>query len=1799
MKRLLAFCLLTLIAAGCAPTGSCRLTIAFPDDDARALVSVLEIWVVAGSGEDCNAMIQGTATPGDPGLDVLAHLRLAYPPTAPADALDQVPLGPAAFFIEGRGQGEEIFVRGCSTAKVSGTGTVEVRVELGWVCKPVDEICADAIDNDCDGDTDEGCLECQKDSDCDDLNPCTIDFCTDNECHQVDFPKDTPCSDGDPCTIGDACDAGLCVGRQKDCSAFDGPCNQGACDTDIGECGPQPRTDGTSCDDGQWCTETDSCQAGACVGQLRDCDDGDDCTADSCNEGSQLCDYVLVPRPGAEGPPGDPNCGNGADDDCDGLVDGADPNCLGCTSDADCDDGNPCTADSCEGLECLNSPVADGTACSDGLYCTVADACNQGKCQAAPRDCNQGAASCKLGVCLEDEDRCELRDEADGTPCADGLYCTEGDQCAAGDCIGGQRDCDDGDVCTGDGCDEDNNRCRNELEPVPGAEGLAVGDSCTNSLDDDCDGLTDVLDPDCIECSADGQCDDGNTCTADSCDAGRCKSVSVTDGSACDDGQYCTTGDACIAGACAGALRDCSQMADECHDGVCDEDASACIAQPIADGTACDDGLYCTLSDRCQAGACIGSARDCDDDDACTADDCDEDGDACSHVNQPNPGAEGPPGAGNCQNLADDDCDGLTDLEDPECYDCQAASECDDNNQCTSDDCNWGVCEHTLLPDGTGCDDGAWCTTADSCQAAACGGAPRDCSSLDDACHSGTCDEQVDACIVAEKPDDTPCDDGLFCTLDDVCAAGVCTGDHRDCSGLSDACHDGVCDDGSNACVAIEKDNGTPCSDGLYCTTGDQCTGGACSGDQRDCDDLDVCTIDACDEDNTVCTHTLNPQGNEGPPAGADCINGQDDDCDGLTDISDPDCYSCSVDPDCDDGNLCTADNCTGHVCHNNALADGSACDDGVWCSEGDQCSGGVCGGSLRQCLAQEDACHDGVCDLGLDTCTAVEKPDGTPCDDGNWCSMADSCMAGVCQGSGRDCADSDSCTADGCDDVGQSCTHTWTARPELLDGCGDGIDQDCDGIADGCCLADGTYTAVLPNAIGPDPWYVITAELNADGIPDLATVNHGDNTISVLLGNGSGGHGDATFSITTFATGINPYGLAAADLDGDHLVDIVSANNSGNSLSIQWGQGGGAFGQRQDISFFPVGANPVQVVVGDFNADAIPDLATANWGDDSVAVLLGQGTDGVGNRSYTGPVFHEVGATGVSPRALVAGDFDADGILDLAVAMWNSGKLSVLFGGGAGGRGDGSFGPPARYDAGNSQVNISTDDFNADGVLDLAVVAMSDNAVNILLGAGADGRGDGTFLARTAYATGSTPVSVFPVDLDADGILDLLVAEYGTNKVSLLPGNGTNGRGDGTFAARMSYSVGSQPTAAVALDSSGDGILDLAACNNGPNNVSLLVAGGSGGLGDGTFVVSSVIDCAGFPGSQALYDMNADNILDLALVRSGSAGISIFAGDGSSGRGTAGFTPGWSGTTGNSPAWIAAADSDGDRIRDLLVANRGSGSAGIFVANGTNARGDGTFASQVTYPAGASPGMIALADLDADRIGDLVTVDETTGLGVRLGGGADGVPDGTFGAQSSYAGVGTPVSFALGDVDGDAIIDAVLGSGSGSAVAVLVGIGSNGAGTGAFAAAIGIAVGQEPVMPLLVDLDRDGNLDLVVANRGSNSVSVRPGAGDGSFGAGADYAVGTQPVALASGDFNSDGNLDIVSANSGGGSLSLLLGSGDVTVMPAVQIVVGGSPSAVAACQLDWDGRTDLVVSDSSGGRIIVLRGKGVCTVP
>jgi len=249
------------------------------------------------------------------------------------------------------------------------------------------------------------------------------------------------------------------------------------------------------------------------------------------------------------------------------------------------------------------------------------------------------------------------------------------------------------------------------------------------------------------------------------------------------------------------------------------------------------------------------------------------------------------------QNQQDDDCDMLVD-------ECDQDAECDDSDNCTIDSCVQAACEH----------------------------APVDCSALDRPCADGVCDPASGDCISSPKQDGTQCDDGNDCTEADTCTGGTCAGTPvpncctgpADCSDGQD-CTDDVCDvptgtcsnpvlDGhcyiANVCYvdhdsnplnvcqecqsAVAKDawtnNTATCDDGHYCTEGDQCADGSCTGTARDCSDSDDCTIDTCDDDIDQCVNTLDPRpGAEGLNVGNTCSNGIDDDCDGLTDSDDVD----------------------------------------------------------------------------------------------------------------------------------------------------------------------------------------------------------------------------------------------------------------------------------------------------------------------------------------------------------------------------------------------------------------------------------------------------------------------------------------------------------------------------------------------------------------------------------------------------------------------------------------------------------------------------------------------------------------------------------------------------------------------------------------------------------------------------------------------------------------------------------------------------------------------------------------------
>src|SRR5262249_47311302 len=249
----------------------------------------------------------------------------------------------------------------------------------------------------------------------------------------------------------------------------------------------------------------------------------------------------------------------------------------------------------------------------------------------------------------------------------------------------------------------------------------------------------------------------------------------------------------------------------------------------------------------------------------------------------------------------------------------------------------------------------------------------------------------------------------------------------------------------------------------------------------------------------------------------------------------------------------------------------------------------------------------------------------------------------------------------------------------------------------------------------------------------------------SVLLGKG-----DGTFQpAVNYVVGDSPTSVAVGDLNGDGIVDLAVSDTAGNAVSVLLGKGDGTF---ELAGTYPAGVGARSVAIGDFNGDGRLDLAVVNQGsapgytDGGLSVLLGNG-DG----SFQPPINY---TTGIRPLAVVVGDFNRDGIPDLAVTSYG---VSVLLG-----KGDGTFRAPVKYAAGQQPWGIAVGDLNGDGILDLAVgdVRLGSDAVRVLLG-----KGDGTFQPARSYTTGATGdfiASVAIADVNGDGIPDLVAGRRG-----------------------------------------------------------------------------------------------------------------------------------------------------------------------------------------------------------------------------------------------------------------------------------------------------------------------------------------------------------------------------------------------------------------------------------------------------
>ncbi|HEY3377166.1 MAG TPA: VCBS repeat-containing protein [Armatimonadota bacterium] len=292
----------------------------------------------------------------------------------------------------------------------------------------------------------------------------------------------------------------------------------------------------------------------------------------------------------------------------------------------------------------------------------------------------------------------------------------------------------------------------------------------------------------------------------------------------------------------------------------------------------------------------------------------------------------------------------------------------------------------------------------------------------------------------------------------------------------------------------------------------------------------------------------------------------------------------------------------------------------------------------------------------------------------------------------------------------------------------------------------DGTFDTKQIITLLKTPYGIVTADLNNDTVLDLAVANMDNDSVSVLLGKGDGSFQTGV----DYPAGVHPRGITAADFNNDGALDLVVTNyqTENATAALLLNTGDGTFSAKSDII---TGRKPSSVADGDFNRDGYRDLVVANYQDNSISILLGQG-DGTFREKLDYLYFSQ------SPSLVCVSDFNADGCADVAVATTNGVEIRT-------GNGDGTFDLTRRgFSLGTASYGFAIADMNGDNLYDIACAGYGTGTVGTKIS-----YGDASFDISYNYVVGDQPYAVVIRDFNGDGRPDIAVTLSGSGAVAVL----------------------------------------------------------------------------------------------------------------------------------------------------------------------------------------------------------------------------------------------------------------------------------------------------------------------------------------------------------------------------------------------------------------------------------------------
>jgi hypothetical protein len=720
-----------------------------------------------------------------------------------------------------------------------------------------------------------------------------------------------------------------------------------------------------------------------------------------------------------------------------------------------------------------------------------------------------------------------------------------------------------------------------------------------------------------------------------------------------------------------------------------------------------------------------------------------------------------------------------------------------------------------------------------------------------------------------------------------------------------------------------------------------------------------------------------------------------------------------------------------------------------------------------------------------------------------------------------------------------------------------------------------------LPNTQGT--YFVLVVDLNGDGVADLVL---GSNVVSIYLGKSNGTYTKKT--TISVQQGPTSYPIVSADFNGDGIPDLAIPLYGQSEIAIALGKGDGTFAAPAITSVSPPNGDLTQLLVGDFNGDGLPDLAVIDGNHSVVDVLLGNG-DGAFTAEPNPPI------SGI-PETFATGDFNGDGKTDLAVEQ-NDGTIAILLG-----NGDGTFAASGSVNSGSNNSPIVVADFNADGKLDIAVAAGTGASESITV---LTGNGDGTFTSPfSGFPTSTSVTWVQVADFNQDGIADVVLSDSaGSATVFLNNGSGSLSK---RFPVVSGLSVPYYLEVGVG-DLNGDGYPDIVAGGYYSSSQGLyLTEPTETASATASVQVNGVgrhLAETSFP-AEGNYKSSVSSPLPLwGLLPATSTTLSLTAG----GSPVTSVPPGTvvlltaqvsAGTTPVTAGQVNFCDASAPHCTDIHIlgssALNGSGTATFEFVPGA-----GTHSYQAQFVEDGY-GLASASNIASLNVGPPPNPVYSDTAAITFSG-----SQGNYSLTATVMGYGGPAS-PTGNVS---FVDTSFGNN----VLATAALGPGAVGNGWLISQTP-PTGSYPLSEVTEDFNGDGIPDLAVlwSNNqygGPFSVTILFGKGDGTFTTGPTVqpaGVQSYPTMIG-GDFNGDGRADLAVLSYNGNSISyitVLPGKGDGTFATPItgqvynQGSVGGDVilGSLAAADFNGDGKSDVaVVGDYVGsGGVTILLGNG-----